>query len=236
MLPTEVMSDIRSKMSFMEQVYRDFYLYRYFTPAFSSSVGGFIEQFTFLGIAQYLENGIPVEPKFDFEGSPELKSLLSKWHSLNFNGTLLYRGTSYRFVSTNDKPYYTSGGTVRVVNGDRNLLTYWSYNPASALYFSAGEIEPVMLVIPFNPIFCSPDIYFIPHTEISGLIDGRLYNYGGVQFFRETEVRCYSYPVGETKYVLHKSDLIELLKILKPVYDQYPDPSFYNSIKKGLGV
>lgn len=233
-LPPDVIYDTTLKMPFMKKLYSLYTYYHSLDYVLPQDIVTVMDG-TFNDLIQYqLASSSPVLPKFDGYTFKELFDIISQWNSLSFTNALIYRGTSERYLDNNKSDYYESGGVVRMIYGKPEHLTYWSYLPASALIFSGGSYKPILIVAKYDPTYCSPDNYFLLQGELSGLVDDRLYNYGAIRHLREMEIRCYKFPVANTKYVLKGKALIDLYNMLIPVYREYMTEEEVKKMKDGF--
>lgn len=217
MLPIDVIVDSNSKMYFMQKVYSLFYYYYTIDDTLPFNIVNLMDDtFRYL-----IEKNLSSKPKFDGYVFSEIYDVVRQWLYTSLDGSYIYRGTSANYTQMVEDGFFTSGGTVWLINGKRNHLTYWSYFPASALLFAISSPNPVLLVAKYDSKYCSPDDYFFIGFEMSGIVDGRLYNYGAIRYLREMEVRCYEFPVSYTKHVLKGNDLLDLFDLMVPVYRQY---------------
>ncbi|CAL69589.1 conserved hypothetical protein [Betalipothrixvirus acidiani] len=232
MLPNEVVVDVMNKMPFMKKVYASFYYYYSIEDVIPDDVLYAIDS-VFHNI---LIQDFTLKPKFDGYKFREIYDIISQWNSTSLDNALIYRGTSLDYVENLDRDFYTSGGFFRVIHGDSKFLTFWSYFPASALIFASQASRPVLLVAKYDPKYCAPDNYFSILDEFTGIIDDKPYNHGAIKYLREMEVRCYKFPVANTKYMLKGKDLLDLFNMVVPVYRQYMDEEEVERIRKGLEV
>lgn len=230
MLPTEVVIDIAKKLPFMKKVYSLFSYYYSIDYLLPSDIV-YLMNDTFHDLL--LENP-SASPKFDGYVFKEIYDLVNEWNSISLQGALLYRGTSLDYVENNSYGFYTSGGIVHLVGDKDTYLTYWSYFPASALLFAVDAPRPVVLVAKYDPDHCAPDNYFLVRSELSAIVNGKLYNYGAIKYLREMEVRCYKFPVANTKFKIKGHDLLQLFDMLVQVYKQAFDEERINNMRKKL--
>ena len=234
MLPSDVTYDIMLKTPFMKKVYSLFYYYHSLNIMIPSDIYTVANDTFYDLIQKGLESGTPYLPKFDLYALKEIYDIISQWNSISLNGTLIYRGTSQDYLDKLETDYLTSGGIVRTLFAKNNEISYWSYFPASALLFSAMNYHPILLVAEYDRNICSPDDYFLIDGELTGIINDRIYNYGSILYLREMEIRCYKFPVSKIKYVIKGKDLIDMYKMLIPIYKEYMTDEEISHIQDGL--
>ncbi|CAJ31554.1 conserved hypothetical protein [Betalipothrixvirus acidiani] len=230
MLPTDVVADVIMKLPLMKKVYYLLPYYHSIDYALPSDVVNLMNN-TFHDL---LLNDPSASPKFDGYVFKEIYDLVNEWNSISLQGALIYRGTSLDYVENNNYSFYTSGGIVHLVGGKDTYLTYWSYLPASALLFAIDSSKPVILVAKYDPKYCAPDDYFLVRSELSGIVNGKLYNYGAIKYLRELEVRCYKFPVSSTKYKIKGKDLLQLFDMVVPVYREVTSEERIKNMRKTL--
>ncbi|CAJ31619.1 hypothetical protein AFV6_gp65 [Betalipothrixvirus pozzuoliense] len=230
MLPTDVVADVIMKLPFMKKVYHLLPYYYSIDYLLPSDIVNLMNN-TFHDL---LLNDPSASPKFDGYVFKEIYDLVNEWNSISLQGALIYRGTSLDYVENNNYGFYTSNGIVHLVGGKDTYLTYWSYLSASALLFAIDAPRPVILVAKYDPKYCAPDDYFLVRSELSGIVNGKLYNYGAVKYLREMEVRCYKFPVANTKYKIKGKDLLELFDMVVPVYREVMNEERIKDMRKKL--
>ena len=219
MLPYDVISDINAK----KLTYREIVKYKDFMDAVYYFLG--IDDVNALSsliadlLAYFIRDGRYIKLAPYFGSYTVFEKVWELWESLDLRGTYIYRGTSANFISDPLK----GGGMVYCVNCSRDSITNWSYFPLPALYYASQNLSPVVLVAEFDPKRCTKVDYYILRGEVNGLVKGRLVSYGGLSFMWEAEVRCYNMPLGQVKYKLFGSDLLDLLDLTADVYPSLVD-------------